>query len=383
MEFSQKAISELIPTGERTTYRDPTKPNLELVYYKNGTRKFFYRSRNKAYTKNVDLGDQLELAMGVYDALFNIRHLPPEAPKADTVTIFRDNATINILKQRFIRDYCETQIQEDTKITYLKYINRLISWLETNKCRLSTSVCSSTEAHDEMIDFLDEISQSTPTTANRMKSCFSKMFKFGKHKKLVTANPVTNIPSNKENVREYYTNDTEISRLFDVWNTSNAKEESIDALRIICLTGMRTGELRHMTRDMIDFEGRKIILPGAITKNACPHMIALSQAAINILHKHTRFLSGDSLVFKLGKYTLGQVAERTSLRAGKKTTPHDLRKLFATLLASLGIEDNLISMMLNHKATGVTKRHYNFYNYESPRRAAAESLADKLITLGF
>ena len=72
-----------------------------------------------------------------------------------------------------------------------------------------------------------------------------------------------------------------------------------------------------------------------------------------------------------------------SHRASQRATPHDLRKLFATELARLGTKDSVIESMLNHtSSSNITKKHYNFYQYEAEKRYASEKLAEKYRALG-
>ena len=384
MKFTQEAISQLIPMGEKVVYRDPSKPNLELRLYKNGTRKFYYRSRNKAYQKDIPLGEHLAQVMPIYDALFNIRHLPPTPIlEPQVINLFRDNATLHTLKQRFIRDHVKQNLTEDTVTIYSTYINRLIVYLEDNESHLSTHICSLQDAQDSIRDYIDSIAKYTPTTANRMASCFSKMFNFGIDKRIVTHNPASGIPRCKEKPRRFFATDDQLSAYFEAWHQSKCQPMVLDALRLIMLTGMRTGELRAITRDMVDFSSRKLVLPGEITKNGMSHMIVLSQSSFDILKKWCQGLSGACTVFSMGKYTLHQVCTRMSHRASQRATPHDLRKLFATELARLGTKDSVIESMLNHtSSSNITKKHYNFYQYEAEKRYASEKLAQKYRALG-
>jgi len=384
MEFTQKAISELKPAGEKVTYRDQTYPNLELRVYKNGTRKFYYRSRNKAYQKDVPLGEHLANVLPIYDALFNIRHLPPSPiSEAQVINLFRDNATIHTLKQRFIRDYVSVHLSEDTVTTYTKYINRLTLYVEDTNSHLSTHICSFEDAQDSIRDFIETVSEYHPTTANRMASCFSKMFNFGIDKRIVSHNPAAKIPRNKEKAKHFFASDEQLSKYFDIFQTSQCEEISLDALRLILLTGLRTGEIRSITRDMIDFSRRSLHLPSELTKNGRPHMVSLSHDAFEILKRHCNGLIGASRVFPFGEHKLHQVCTRMTHRAGQRATPHSLRKTYATQLAMLGVKDTVIASSLNHVAKGVTEKHYNFYMYEKEKRAANEKIAQKFRSLGF
>ena len=384
MDFTQESILALKPAGEKVVYRDKTYPNLELRVYKNGTRKFYYRSRNKAYQKDVPLGEHLASVLPIYDALFNIRHLPPNPiSEATVVNLFRDNATIHTLKQRFIRDYASVHLTEDTVTTYTKYINRLIVYVEDRKSHLATHICGFEDAQDVIRDFIETVGQYTPTTANRMASCYSKMFNFGIDKRIVSHNPATKIPRNKEKAKHFFANDEQLSQYFDVFNASQCNPRTLDALRLILLTGLRTIEIRSLTRDMIDFSSQRIHMPGELTKNGQPLLVALPRAAFEILKRNCVDLIGTARVFPYGTHALHQACTRMTTRAGLRATPHSLRKIFATQLAMLETRDVVISSALNHMPEGVTKKHYNFYQYETEKRYAGERLAEKYQSLGF
>jgi hypothetical protein len=40
-----------------------------------------------------------------------------------------------------------------------------------------------------------------------------------------------------------------------------------------------------------------------------------------------------------------------------------------------GVQENIIPKILNHKDTGVTRRHYNLHAYRSEKRAALDAWA--------
>ena len=148
------------------------------------------------------------------------------------------------------------------------------------------------------------------------------------------------------------------------------------------LTGMRSGEVQKLTRDMIDFVARRIVLPAEVCKNGRAHLIALSQEATALLYKRSEELQGHQKVFPKGNGAFHQACERASLRAGYRATPHVLRKSFATLAGSLGVSTEIISRMLNHTVGGITTAHYAFYEYESEKREACSRVGNKLLKLG-
>jgi len=333
----------------------------------------------------VKLGDTVDIALPLYDALFKTSHLPAiptsfEAPASNQ--LFEDNVTITTLKQRFLREYAAKNLIEQTLTQYHGFINELIVYLEAKRGRLATTVCTPTEARKEIKAFLAQVRLVYPIKANRMASCYCKMFTWGEDNLLVTANPATKLPRVKEKAVKRFMDDARLQKFLSVLNTSNYDPITVDALKLILLTGMRSGEVRKLTRDMIDFVGRRIILPAEICKNDRAHLIALSQEAIAVLHKRSEGLQGHQKVFPKGNSAFHQACERASLRAGYRATPHVLRKSFATLAGSLGVNTEVISRMLNHTIGGVTTAHYAFYEYESEKRAACTKVGSRLLQLG-
>src|SRR5207244_2458817 len=60
-----------------------------------------------------------------------------------------------------------------------------------------------------------------------------------------------------------------------------------------------------------------------------------------------------------------KAVQRLRKRCAFKFTAHDLRRTAATLMADAGVPENIISKVLNHVESGVTRRHYNLHAYRS------------------
>ena len=78
-----------------------------------------------------------------------------------------------------------------------------------------------------------------------------------------------------------------------------------------------------------------------------------------------------------------KAANRVRARSGVQFRIHDIRRTVATGLAELGVDEGIISRILNHSisaggGTRITAQVYNQYGYLSPMRDALQSWGDRL-----
>lgn len=121
-----------------------------------------------------------------------------------------------------------------------------------------------------------------------------------------------------------------------------------DVVKLLILTGQRFNETTHLHSDMID--GRRVTLPSWLTKNGRAHSFPLGATGAAIVSGKTGLLfpaSGKHGVFK--GYWKGKVRlDAASGVAGY--TLHDLRRTFASGLASIGVALPVIEKLLNHRS---------------------------------
>jgi len=90
----------------------------------------------------------------------------------------------------------------------------------------------------------------------------------------------------------------------------------------------------------------------------------------------------SGFVFDIGVRAL-DAAMRTlckTLGIKDKVTPHDLRRTFATRAAEMGIGEDAIDRVLNHKKRGVIKT-YNRYLYRAEDKITMEKVAARIVAL--
>lgn len=120
-------------------------------------------------------------------------------------------------------------------------------------------------------------------------------------------------------------------------------------VKLLILTGQRRGEITQLTGAMVGED--TITLPGALAKNGRKHTLPLGAAAKAILN---RPIPSDAFVFPaLGKATPfnghSPCKRKLDKRCGVSDwTLHDLRRTFASGLASIGVSIPVIERLLNH-----------------------------------
>lgn len=184
---------------------------------------------------------------------------------------------------------------------------------------------------------------------------------------------------------------------------------TINAIKLLILTGARRGEVAGMRWSELDLASKKWLLPSDRTKNRQEHTIYLSELAmelINALHP----ISGHSIfVFDTGRYEndghihedslTGVIARLRGTAKGVKKkvnseapladikafTIHDLRRTAATAWGEyLKTEPHVIEKMLNHQPANKLIATYQRAVYSEEQKKAWNewgSMVDQQIML--
>jgi len=132
-----------------------------------------------------------------------------------------------------------------------------------------------------------------------------------------------------------------------IWESLEGKASTSGAnfVRALLLTGCRSCELKTLTVKQVSIRNRTITLPKP--KNGIPHEIRMSDQLIALISPLLTEKEDDDLVFS------GAGDPRNSIKTAKEAvgvhfTPHDLRRLFAMTLNSLGTPYPTVKACLNH-----------------------------------
>lgn len=145
-------------------------------------------------------------------------------------------------------------------------------------------------------------------------------------------------------------------------------------VKLLILTGQRRGEIAALSGGMIS--GDRITLPRWLTKNNREHVFPLGQVASSLLPKSDGSLFPSKSRPEDRCFSgWGKCKARLDASSGVSDwTLHDLRRTFASGLASLGVSLPVVEKLLNHVSgsfrgvVGVYQR----YDFQLEMRAALE-----------
>lgn len=234
------------------------------------------------------------------------------------------------------------------------------------------------DVRDVLRSILD---RGAPIESNRMRALISRMFNWAMQEDLARANPTQGAPKyGVERAKQRVLRDDEIRSIWTVLEaagTSTTKDGKtvVHAMprlfQLLLLTGQRRVEVRTMR--WRDIEGDVWTIPEGVVKNRLQHRVflcPLALAVIDPLHDPETEWVFPGRLGHVPIQSTNKSAKRYREQSGVDFAPHDLRRTFATRLASLGVAPHIVSTVLNHELPGVTFRHYNRYSYDQEKREA-------------
>jgi integrase len=274
------------------------------------------------------------------------------------------------------------------------------------------------------------VSVTRPTRANRVVEVMRKAFNLAIRWGWRADNPAAGVHRNHEERRARYLSPVELLKLSEALsshakdasdltgsgpeqaptNGKKARESrrrelrmmSVNAIRLLMLTGARRSEVLGARWDMFDLEAGVWVKPSAHTKQRTEHRVPLSALAIELLKEMRSGASGPYVFPGTGGKPLTDVKrtwltvcrkaglatrEPKKTRSGKtifgkdgkrlltwRTTArlHDLRHTYASILASEGLSLPIIGALLGHTQPQTTARYAHLL--DDPLRAATEKV---------
>jgi integrase len=219
--------------------------------------------------------------------------------------------------------------------------------------------------------------ESGPIAANRSRASLSAMFRWAMGQGLCDHNPVAGTNKHKESApRERSLSDVEAAA---VWLAAPAGDYG-RILRLILLTGCRRDEIGGLKWSEIDIEARTITLPSERTKNSRPHVVPLSDAAIEVVEAIPR--RAREHVFGIGSggfsgWSKSKERFDEHVKVKEPWTLHDLRRTVRTGLGKLGVQPHVAEAVLNHLPPKLI-RTYDRNTYAIEKRAALDLWASHL-----
>ncbi len=156
------------------------------------------------------------------------------------------------------------------------------------------------------------------------------------------------------------------------------------ALLLMALTFVRTGELIGARWDEIDFDKRVWRIPAERMKMKTPHIVPLSNQAINVLEQIKDYSGDRVLLFPSERGEGKSMSNNTILYAlyrmgyHSRMTGHGFRGIASTILHERGYLHDHIELQLAHSKRNAVSAAYDHAIYLEPRSRMMQDWADYL-----
>jgi integrase len=153
------------------------------------------------------------------------------------------------------------------------------------------------------------------------------------------------------------------------------------ALLFVILTGARSGEVRNARWSHIDREKKLWSRPAALMKGRTPHVVTLSDAALEVLDRAAALRPSrpDELIFSMSRRPLSDMTLTKVMRDAKAPyTVHGFRSSFRDWTAEQmpSIPDAVAEAALAHVVPDKVVRAYKRTDFMEMRRTLLQSWAD-------
>ena len=190
----------------------------------------------------------------------------------------------------------------------------------------------------------------TPSEANHAFAAIRLFFRWAARRKYVGHSPCEGLRAPTQPVaRERVLTDQELKRVLRAARGEDSTFGSI--VQLLILTGQRCTEIASLRTEFVDEKARTVTLPASLTKNKRQHTFPFGKRADAVLRSAQ---PRDGYLFPARgkeKPFNGWSKSKRAFDARCSIEPwtlHDLRRTFATNLASLGVPVHVTEKLLNH-----------------------------------
>lgn len=216
-------------------------------------------------------------------------------------------------------------------------------------------------------------------------------------------NPARDVPvSVKVNPGERNLSSDEIRDLWYRLDDASMDYPAKIAIKLLfAVGGQRVEEVLGMRWDELDFDAKTWELSSSRTKNNKPHVVPLSDLAIDLI-KSLDQTSNETYLFPRKQApdkpmpfnTVSQAVRRFCCppinKDGKlkshpfnKFVPKDIRRTVKSRMGELGISKDIRDRLHNHAFHDVSSKHYDRYDYFQPKKVAMDKWTQWLETIIF
>ncbi|HAT8371162.1 TPA: tyrosine-type recombinase/integrase [Legionella pneumophila] len=385
MKFIDSYIKNLAP--ETTWFEKIESSGLGIRVMPSGNKSWFYRFSMNGKRQKMTLGkypaislkqarEYLAKAQSLKEQGIN----PIENTKLEKL---KEDNTFSKLIQSWYENYAVKNRKQPRPIKY--QIDSEIIPL------LGDTVLDKLQTKDITIALDKIVQRGAPIHANRILSTIKQVLNYAVSRGYIQYNPATNIRSRDiggiEKPRERVLSPEEIRIIWKFLESdkSQMSESARLAIKVIILTGVRTGEIRLAQWHQFDFEQSLWTIPPEHSKGGITVKIHLSELTKKLLLQFKEqstspfVIPGITIDVPMSKDALPRAIKRIQNRVGiPEWTAHDLRRTFATQLGeSLNIDPVVIEKCLGHKMPRIMAT-YNKNEMLPQRKEALDAWASHI-----
>jgi integrase len=359
-------ITKTVATTTKVTIWCDRLPGFGVRVSPSGSRSYVIRYRTAAGTERL-------LTIGKVEVLH-----PDEAremardkfkevaqgmdPKADRDKL-RDAPSVVDLAGRFLAEHANKKRASTATNYELAFRLHINPRMGKQKVR---------DVSDEDVEKMHREMGETPIAANRAVAALSKAFTLAERWKWRDrgTNPCEFVEDYPEEARQRILDAEEITRLWDVLDRWDASIPIAPLVKLLLLTGCRTGEWRLALWSWVDLDAGTLSLPDRASKTG-QRVVSLAAEVVQILSALPR-----SSVYVLPGETGGPMSGHQKVwRAIRKTAGledvriHDLRHTFGSWAHRNGLGLKAVADLLGHKQLSTSERYITGIGSEAHRNA--------------
>lgn len=258
------------------------------------------------------------------------------------------------------------------------------------------------------INLIEDITARAPGMARNVMKAAQGIFEYAASREYIMATPFTKItkhvPKARQKPKRRRLSEKEIRKMWGAVDAGPGADSTKRALKMILMTMQRPSEVAQMHSDQI--EGCWWTVPEMIVGNKTEreNHVYLNPLALSLIGNREGFIfpgAGKEHDKPITRHSISKMVSRGETtkevakitKAGKKQTvranqyygmipwtPHDLRRTGRTMLAAIGIGDEVGEEVVNHAKKGV-KGIYNLYEYDDEKKEALTKWNAKMIQI--
>jgi integrase len=230
--------------------------------------------------------------------------------------------------------------------------------------------CAADLCRRDIRELLDAVAdRGTEREAEKRRQTVGAMFRWALSQDIVGMDPTAGLKAYDPGTpRDRVLTVEEVETLWKWLDSEALSLDAADILKLELLTGARCGEISGLCAEEIDRQKWIWTLPGSRSKNGRQRVTPIVGLAREMLEQR---LCGDEKgpLFVLEKGVVMTSAHIGHYLMTRRTrlpiatfTSHDLRRTFATMLAEMGVELDLVAAIVGHESGGrdtrTLVRHY-------------------------